>query len=309
MKNQLILLTGFLGAGKTTFLNHILHEYEGARIGLVVNEFSQTGVDGALIRRDIPNTNMVELNNGSIFCACIKDTFVESLVNMGSQGLDYVFVEASGLADPSSIASILEQIRAFRGVDYAYLGAVCLVDALNFSKHAKVLVSLRRQVLYSRAVIMNKTDLVDEEGLAQCEAAIREIQPDIPIYRTTYGQISLKELLSAQERQVPASTESTNTAATRPVTVTLKTEEAVPANALREFLGAIAPQTYRIKGFCRTEEGPLEVSLVGESCRIEPWAEPVEQTQLVIISSVGVKIVSEVLSAAKSCFRQPFDLK
>ena len=69
-----------MGAGKTTFLNHILREYENSRVGMIVNEFSQTGVDGALIRRDIPGAEMVELNNGSIFCACIKDSFVDSLV-------------------------------------------------------------------------------------------------------------------------------------------------------------------------------------------------------------------------------------
>ena len=80
MNHQLVLLTGFLGAGKTTFLNHILREYENSRVGMIVNEFSQTGVDGALIRRDIPGAEMVELNNGSIFCACIKDSFVDSLV-------------------------------------------------------------------------------------------------------------------------------------------------------------------------------------------------------------------------------------
>ena len=128
MNHQLVLLTGFLGAGKTTFLNHILREYENSRVGMIVNEFSQTGVDGALIRRDIPGAEMVELNNGSIFCACIKDSFVDSLVALGQQDLEYVFVEASGLADPSSIASILDQIRTFRGVDYYYRGAICLAD-------------------------------------------------------------------------------------------------------------------------------------------------------------------------------------
>ena len=56
--NKLVLLTGFLGAGKTTFLNQILTEFSDSRVGLIVNEFSETGVDGALIRRDIPNSTM-----------------------------------------------------------------------------------------------------------------------------------------------------------------------------------------------------------------------------------------------------------
>lgn len=309
MNIQLILLTGFLGAGKTTFLNHILREYADSRVGLIVNEFSQTGVDGTLIRRDIPGAEMVELNNGSIFCACVKDSFVDSLVAMGERDLEYVFVEASGLADPSSIASILDQIRTFRGVDYDYRGAVCLADALNFPKHAKVLVSLRRQVQYSHAVVLNKTDLVDQEGLARCEAAIREIQPDIPIFRTTYGQISLKEVLAERERAMPAPEESTNTASSRPITVTLTTTEVVSREDLRAFLEAIAPSTYRIKGFCRTVAGTVDISMVGEQFHMDQWPIQVSETQLVIISSVGVRIISETLQAAKGCFHEKFDLK
>ncbi len=309
MSNRLVLLTGFLGAGKTTFLNHILKEFEGAKIGLIVNEFSNTGVDGALIRKDIPGTTMVELNNGSIFCACIKDSFTDSLVEMGSRDLEYIFVEASGLADPSSITSTLDQIRDLRGVIYYYQGAICLVDAVNFAKHSKVLVSLQRQVIYSRAAVLNKTDLVDDKALADCVEAIRAIRPDIPIYPATFAQVSLREILDAPMTATPAATESTNTVATRPVTKVLVTKEVVDEEKLREFLADIAPSTYRVKGFVRTAAGPREVSMVGSICRIEPWPEEIEKTELVIIASVGVRIISDVLKAAEGRFRERFDLE
>ena len=175
--SKLVLLTGFLGAGKTTFLNHVLQEFSQEKIGLIVNEFSGIGVDGALIRHDIPGASMIELNNGSIFCACIKDSFVDSLIDLAGRNLDYVFVEASGLADPSSISSILDQIATLSGAVYDYCGAICLVDALYFPKYLKLLLALRRQVEYSRAVILNKVDLVTEEQLAQVEQSIREINP------------------------------------------------------------------------------------------------------------------------------------
>ena len=308
MSNKLVLLTGFLGAGKTTFLNHILKEFEGTKVGLIVNEFSNTGVDGALIRKDIPGTTMVELNNGSIFCACIKDSFTDSLVEMGSRGLEYIFVEASGLADPSSITSTLDQIRDIRGVIYYYQGAICLVDALQFPKHSKVLVSLQRQVTYSRAAVLNKTDLVDDKGLADCVEAIHAIRPDIPIYPTTFAQVSLREILDAPMIAMPEASESTNTVATRPVTKVLATTEVVDEDRLREFLAAIAPSTYRVKGFVRTTAGPREVSMVGSVCRIDPWDQPIEKTELVIIASVGVRIISDTLKAAKGCFLEKFDL-
>ncbi len=307
--SKLVLLTGFLGAGKTTFLNHVLKEFSQEKVGLVVNEFSGTGVDGALIRHDIPGTEMVELNNGSIFCACIKDSFVDSLIALASKGLDYVFVEASGLADPSSISSILEQLRTLSGVSYDYDGSVCLVDALHFPKYLKLLVALGRQVEYSRAVIINKTDLVDTTQLSALEDIIKALNPSAAIYRTTYAQISLKEILAKDQSKLAAPQESSNTQASRPVTVTLTTDEPVALVNLHCFLDAIAPFTYRVKGFCVTEEGVKNISMVGEVCEVSDWKEPVERTELVIISSVGIRVISETLAASKICFHQPVVLK
>jgi len=307
--NQIVLLTGFLGAGKTTFLNHILEEYADTRVGLIVNEFSQTGVDGALIRQDVPGVSMKELNNGSIFCACIKDSFVDSLIDMGRRGLDYVFVEASGLADPSSIVSILDQIRTLSHVEYTYQGAICLIDALNFTKHVKVLVSLRRQVAYSRAVILNKTDMVDAAGLQDARDTILSIHPGVPIYPTTYANVSLREILAHDAAQTPQPEESSNTPDSRPTTYTLSTREAIPPADLYRFLDRVSPFTYRLKGFCRTTDGTKFVSMVGTSREIEAWPVTVDETQLVLISSVGIRIISEALAAAKECFRGPVDLK
>ena len=307
--NQLVLLTGFLGAGKTTFLNQILAEFSDCRVGLVVNEFSETGVDGALIRQDIPNTTMRELNNGSIFCACIKDSFVDSLIEMGRMGLEYIFVEASGLADPSSILSILEQIQTLSCVTYDYQGSVCLIDAQHFINHVKVLIALRRQVAHSRVVVLNKVDLVNQETLEKTINAIREINSEIPIHLATFAQISLRSILSEDGAEMPAPQETTNTESTRPTTVTLSTDEEVNLSALRNFLDKMGPVTYRVKGFCRTTDGPKSVSMVGTTCQITDWSSPVERTQLVLISSVGVRIISEALNAAKGCFQEPVDIK
>ena len=307
--NKLVLLTGFLGAGKTTFLNHLLEEYTGSRIGLIVNEFSQTGVDGALIRKDIEGIRMKELTSGSIFCACIKDSFVESLVCMSHMDCDYVFVEASGLADPSSIASILDQLKDLTDVTYDYLGAICLVDALNFVNHAGVLVSLQRQIRYSRAVILNKTDLADDDELAADIEMIHKLNPSIPIYPATFANVSLKEILTSEAPAAPAPEESTNTVTTRPTSITLVTKEAADPEKLDTFVRTIACFTYRIKGFVKTTDGVKNVSLVGDECRIEAWDQPVDETRLVIISSAGIRIMSETLKAARSCYQNPIRLE
>ena len=204
---------------------------------------------------------------------------------------------------------ILDQIATLSGAVYDYCGAICLVDALYFPKYLKLLLALRRQVEYSRAVILNKADLVTEEQLTQVEQSIRAINPSAALYRTTYANVSLREILSGGPQEEAAPQESSNTESSRPVTITLSTQEAVTPQALRQFLEEIAPSTYRVKGFCRTTEGTKNISMVGTVCQIEDWGEALGQTQLVIISSVGIRIFSITLEAAGRCFQSPVDLR
>lgn len=306
---QLVLLTGFLGAGKTTFLNHILEEYKDRKIGLIVNEFSETGVDGALVQTQNKEMDMIELTNGSIFCACIKDKFVDSLIELSKRDVEYAFIEASGLADPASISSILEGIAQHTVNKYQYCGSICLTDAVYFTKYVKILPALARQVEYGRAVIVNKIDLAEEAQIKEVEDKIQEIHPGIPVYKTTYGQVSMKDILSEGKEAGPEAKESTNTVETRPKTITLITEEPIPEKKLREFLDEITPNTYRVKGFVKTEEGAREVSSVGTYSAVREWPVQVSETNLVIISSVGISIVSKVLNASEKYFKEKVTLK
>ena len=103
---QLYLVSGFLGSGKTTFLRNILLQSVGVRVGVIVNEFGSIGIDGKVLHQD--GMKLVEINNGSIFCACLKDGFVKTLVAFLEQPVDVLFIEASGMADPSSMEHLLE---------------------------------------------------------------------------------------------------------------------------------------------------------------------------------------------------------
>lgn len=84
---KLYILTGFLGAGKTTILLKLLHELRGRKIGVIQNEFGKLGIDGEIIRND--DIQMVEINKGSIFCSCLKLNFVKALAEMGQQDFEY----------------------------------------------------------------------------------------------------------------------------------------------------------------------------------------------------------------------------
>jgi len=127
---RLIMLTGFLGSGKTTLLNKLIDEYAGCKIGVLINEFGAVSVDSELVRRD--GLEMTELSNGSIFCACIKDKFVEALVEISSRDLEYLFIEASGLADPANMEDILKGLDGHLVNKYDYVHSVCSVDGTSF---------------------------------------------------------------------------------------------------------------------------------------------------------------------------------
>ena len=85
---QIVLLSGFLGAGKTTLMQRLLSSYEDHKIGVIINEFGEINIDARLVNRD--GIEMAELSNGSIFCACIKDKFVDGLVAMSKKDIEYL---------------------------------------------------------------------------------------------------------------------------------------------------------------------------------------------------------------------------
>ena len=108
---KLVMLTGFLGSGKTTLLQKLIDEYADRKIGVLINEFGAVSVDSEII--DDKGVQMTELSNGSIFCACLKDQFVDALVKLSGRDLEYLFIEASGLADPANMVELLKGIEPY----------------------------------------------------------------------------------------------------------------------------------------------------------------------------------------------------
>ena len=289
------MLTGFLGAGKTTFLQNLLEEYKDKRIGVIVNEFGSVNIDARLVEHS--GIRMAELQNGSIFCACIKDKFVESLIAMSGTEIDYLFIEASGLADPSSMPSILSGIREVLQRDLEYRHSVCIVDAASFQELSEVLVALKRQVAFSDIILINKADLVSEKEINEIILQINEINDHAVIACASYCKTDIRGLLERPSGLSMEGEESTNTVSGRPHSIVLKQRKTIEEESLLSFLQDIAPSTYRIKGFAETENGPREISCVGTQIAVSPWKSKISDGRIVVISSVGIRIVS-ILCAA-----------
>ncbi len=292
---ELILLTGFLGSGKTTLMRAILDAYKEKKVGVIVNEFGQLSIDGALIRRD--GVALYELTNGSIFCACIKDNFLASLIEMSKKDLEYIFIEASGLADPANMGQILKTIASKTSKPYHYLGAVCIVDAENFLDLYDLLPALHNQVIYAGAIIINKSDLADSAAIVAVFNKLTEINPAASIHITSYCTLNIKEIMAALHPTSFEAQDSTNTFESRPKTFTLTSDQILSRLDLEHFLGEIAEDTYRIKGFALTDKGAVEISCVKEHLSISPWPEKIARSEIVVISAVGIKLLSTITKA------------
>lgn len=292
---KLVLLTGFLGAGKTTLMKSILSEFIDARAGVIVNEFGEVNIDARLIEKD--GIQMAELSNGSIFCACIKDKFVDSLIEMSYKDLDYIFIEASGLADPANMEQILDGIKNNVLNQYDYSGSICVVDGESFMDLYELLPAITSQIEFSGAVIINKGDLIDEETLKDVSETIGKMNPEAELFVTSYCRVDVRTLVEGLSRSSAEARESCNTVSSRPLTFIVRGEQQIQIQQLELFIKEIAGDTYRIKGFADTDKGCIEVSTVGENIHLEPWTGLPEKTEIVVISSVGFRMMSILAKA------------
>ena len=178
---ELYLITGFLGAGKTTFLKNFARQFAGRRLRLIINEFGCAGVDGTLLRE--LDAALDEISNGSIFCACRLDQFEAALEQAAADAPDVVLVEASGLADPTNVRRVLAQFPAV-----SYQGSVCVADAARLEKVFSTARACPRQLAVSSLVLLNKTDLATEAQCAEAKALILRANPAARIRRTQFGR-------------------------------------------------------------------------------------------------------------------------
>lgn len=256
---ELYLIGGFLGAGKTTFLTRLLNDMSGRRVGVIVNEFGAISVDGAVIERD--GIKMVEINNGSIFCACLKDGFVRTLKAFSEQPIDVLLIENSGLADPAGMKTILHGLEPYISRTYAYKGMICIIDSTTFLTYVDVLMPLQSQAMEADFFIVNKTDLVEKETVEEIHEMLHSFNPKAMICDTVYAEIPLP--LPDFPDGEPSKQESANTPYSRPASYTLRTDGELTAEQLKEFCRIMSRYVLRIKGFTRFGEGWIHTDAVG----------------------------------------------
>ena len=189
------IIAGFLGSGKTTLLNHILQNQQDLKVAVLVNEFGDINIDSQLLVS--VDENMMELSNGCI-CCTINDGLVDAVYSVLEKGdrIDYMIVETTGVADPLPIA------LTFLGTELQHLtrldSILTVVDSEAFTSSHFESDAAYAQIMYGDIIILNKTDLVNDEKLQELETYINKTKTKARILRSQMGIVPLPLILDVE---------------------------------------------------------------------------------------------------------------
>ncbi len=283
------LVTGFLGAGKTTFLKEFLKILAPKRIHLIINEFGKQGVDGALLSE--VGVVLDEINNGSIFCTCKADKFESVLKGAISTSPDVIVAEASGLADPTSINSVMS---AFTHINYK--ASICIADAVRLEKVYSTAIVCKRQITVSGLVLLNKTDIATNEQCEKSISLIKMANPFAVIKKTKYGKIQPQWI-----NEIGAVPDIEQINSTKDITlqkISVKVSENMNMQSLKGFLGMLADASYRMKGFVKIEDGVFHVDCTGPDIQIKKYCGNANNI-IVLLAGKGMPLRKAVNVAIK----------
>lgn len=210
---KVLLITGFLGSGKTTFLNRIIDVFpKDKKLTILMNEFGEIGIDGTLVEGD--DIDMMEISRGSIFCVCVKTDFIKGLYELTTKiQPDLLIIESTGVANPSELKRDLK-LPIFKD-RFEFTDQFCIIDAAHFIEAFETFASVEKQLASSTVFIINKTDMVEKDIIEQIKQVVRKHHPEPLFYETTFSNIPLesfpflankaKELQAADQPQTSSS--------------------------------------------------------------------------------------------------------
>lgn len=316
---EVTLLTGFLGAGKTTILNAIISRKKDTRFAIIENEIGEESIDAGLIIKG--EDDIMELNNGCL-CCTLNDNLYELLNSLWDrrESWDHLIIEATGIADPANIAHpFLTNDNVRKG--FHLKRVICVVDAEQIEDQLKDRAEAIQQIAFSDIILLNKVEKISENYVQELQAILKTINPFAETMVVNENDFQVRKMFDRERFanfysnpkpvQTPRGMFSLGNAATgtQPVvaidashnrhqhsdieTILLKYKESMDIEELEHrmmvFLIAQSSNVYRIKGIIYSHEFESRIILqtVGKSLAItlgEMWLpDEIRETKIVVI--------------------------
>ncbi|MFB6251397.1 MAG: GTP-binding protein [Halobellus sp.] len=316
------VVSGYLGAGKTTLVNHVLANQQGYEVGVIVNDMGDVNVDAELVADRNEESGVIDLSNGCICCRLQDDLLTEAHDLVTERDVDYLLVESSGISEPIPVAQVFTEGTDESDVDpteqFRLDTMVTVLDTYGFWKEFDAGTSLPdsaradderplsevlvESIEFCDVLLLNKCDMVPEDALDDIEAVVTELQPRAEFLRTTYSEIDPGRILDTGRFDFAAvsgsqgwkrhlADEHDHSAAEHHGVSSFVYRSTRPFDpaGFAAWLEDPDPSVIRAKGFCRVAglDDVLGVSQAGEAVQAGPigsWDEDDErQTRLVFI--------------------------
>jgi G3E family GTPase len=218
------VLSGFLGAGKTTLLNHVLRNREGRRVAVIVNDMSEVNIDAQIVGREAQlsrtDEKLVEMSNGCI-CCTLRDDLLKEVRRLAAEGrFDALLIESTGISEPMPVAATFDftdeagdSLNDAAAIDTM----VTVVDAHNLladfgstdflasrgqaageDDNRRLVSLLTEQIEFANVVVVNKTDLVATDRLAQVHSVIKALNPKARVVESVRGEVPLQHIFNTR---------------------------------------------------------------------------------------------------------------
>ena len=250
------VIGGFLGAGKTTLLNNLLAEPSGVRYAVLVNDFGELNIDESLIRAHDGET--LSLTNGCVCCS-ISDDFISTIINLMQRAaeFDQIVIEASGVSEPARIMDI-----AHLDPDLIPNGTIVLVDAAEVRSHFEdryVGNVVMEQLKTADLLIVNKTDLVEEEELIRLDTWLEEVAPSVARLKTSGAKVALPVIFGELRNSESINSSFSQNVHTPFSSIALQATVPVERTAFEHWKDQLPSTVIRGKGVLSFKENPETV--------------------------------------------------
>jgi G3E family GTPase len=307
-KMDVFIVSGFLGAGKTTLIKHLLTtNIQGiGKIALIVNEVGNLGIDGTLLSGQ--NVDMMEITSGCI-CCTLKSDFSKALQEIHDRvSPDILVVEATGVAQPGDVLDVLYEPPANTYSRLRHL--VTVVDAEFFKAKDMFGPFYDNQIRCADTILLNKIDLVPSESVSDIQLSLQEMNPKAEIFATQHCAVDPRSLLTVDsehrkeadhEHHVSAHHDHDHPDEGGFQAFSFEAKRPFDRGKLEAFLQSLPPNLFRLKGWARFPDSYALINFTAGRYSIAPWDEP----RKTALAMVGYNCnETEILDGLKGCLTE-----